>query len=82
MKVYWDEEGERRLIGRADIPDDVGPVYEVHLFGASSTITEHFIVGAATNFGPEQGDIQVEKAILLGTGQRPELLPGWQPLAS
>ena len=82
MKVYWDEEGERRLIGRADIPDDVGPVYKVHLFGASSTITEHFIVGAVTNFGPEQGDIQVEKAILLGTGQRPELLPGWQPLAS
>lgn len=82
MKVYRDEAGERRLIGRADIPDDVGPVYEVHLFGAASTITDRFNVGAVTHFGPEQGDIQVEKAILLGPGQRPELLPGWQPLAS
>ena len=82
MKVYWDEEGERRLIGRADIPDDVGPVYEVHLFGAASTITDHFTVGTVAHFGPEPGSMLVERGILLGPGQRPELLPGWQPLAS
>lgn len=82
MKVYRDEADERLLIGRADIPDDVGPVYEVHLFGASSTITDHFIVGTVTQLGPEPGDARVERAILLGIGQRPELLPGWQPLAS
>lgn len=82
MKVYCDDAGEQRLIGRADIPDDVGAVYEVHLFGASSTITDHFTVGTVTHLGPEPGDIQVERAILLGLGQRPELLPGWQPLAS
>ena len=44
MKVYLDEAGKQRLIGRADIPDDVGAVYKVHLFGASSTITDHFTV--------------------------------------
>jgi len=82
MKVYWDEEGERRLIGRADIPDDVGPVYKVQLFGAASTITDHFTVGTVAHFGPEPGSMLVEKVILLGPGQRPELLPGWQPLAS
>lgn len=82
MKVYLDEAGEQRLVGRADIPDDVGAVYEVHLFGASSTITDHFTVGTVTHLGAEPGDISVERVILLGLGQRPELLPGWQPLAS
>jgi hypothetical protein len=82
MKVYRDEVGERRLIGRADIPDDVGPVYTVQLFGAVSTITDHFTVGTVAHFGPEPGSMLVERVILLGPGQRPELLPGWQPLAS
>ena len=59
MKVYREEAGEQRLIGRADIPDDVGPVYEVHLFGAASTITDLFTVGTVTHFGPEPGDVQV-----------------------
>jgi hypothetical protein len=82
MKVYCDEAGERRLIGRADIPDDVGPVYMVQLFGAASTITDNFTIGTVAHFGPEPGSILVERVILLGPGQRPELLPGWQPLAS
>jgi hypothetical protein len=82
MKVYREEAGEQRLIGRADIPDDVGPIYTVQLFGAASTITDQFTVGAVTHFGPEPGSVLVERAILLGLGQRPELLPGWQPLAS
>lgn len=82
MKVYVDETGEKRLIGRADIPDDVGPIYEVHLFGASSTITDHFTVGAVSHLGAKPEEIHVERAIILGPGQRPELLPGWQPLSS
>jgi hypothetical protein len=82
MKVYLDEAGEQRLIGRADIPDDAGTVYEVHLFGASSTITDQFTIGTVTNLGPEPEDIQVERVILLAIGQHPEFLPGWQPLAS
>ena len=82
MKVYREEAGEQRLIGRADIPEDVGAVYEVHLFGASSIITDHFTVGTVTHLGPNPGDIQVERAILLSLGQHPEVLPGWQPLAS
>lgn len=45
MKVYLDEAGEQRLVGRADILDDVGAVYEDHLLGASSTIAEHSIFG-------------------------------------
>jgi len=82
VKVYLDEAGEQRWVGRADIPDDVGFVYEVHLFGASSTITDHFTVGTVTHLGAEPEDIQMERVILLAMGQRPELLPGWQPLAS
>ena len=82
MKVYLDDAGEKRLMGRADIPDDVGAVYEVHLFGASSTITDHFTIGTVTHLGSEPGSIQVERVVLLGSGQRPEVLPGWQPLAS
>jgi hypothetical protein len=45
VKVYLDEAGEQRLVGRADILDDVGAVYEDHLLGASSTIAEHSIFG-------------------------------------
>ena len=45
MKAYLEKAGEQRLVGRADILDDVGAVYEDHLFGASSTIAEHSIVG-------------------------------------
>lgn len=82
MKVYRDEAGEQRLIGRADIPDDVGPIYEVRLFGASSIITDHFAVGTVTHLGPKPEDIHVERVILVGLGQHPEVLPGWQPLAS
>ena len=48
MKVYLNDAPQQRLIGRADIPDDVGPVFEVHLFGASFAITDHFAVGTVT----------------------------------
>jgi len=82
VKVYVDDAGEKRLVGRADIPDDVGAVYEVRLFGLSSAITDQFTVGSVTHFGPGSTGIKVERAILLGLGQRPEILPGWQPLAS
>lgn len=82
MKVYIEDADGRRLLGRADIPDDVGLVYEVHLFGASSIITDHFAVGAITHLGPGPNDVRVERVIFVGLGQRPELLPGWEPLAS
>lgn len=82
MKVYLDEGGERRLIGRADVPSDCGPVFEVPLFGAASTIAEAFTVGAVTHL-PEGGDAPVvERAVLAPPGQLVELLPGWVPLAS
>ncbi|MFN7340810.1 MAG: hypothetical protein ACK5VI_07005 [Opitutia bacterium] len=82
VKVYVDEGGEKRLVGRADIPDDVGAFYEVHLFGASSTITDRYTIGTVTHLGPAPHEIRVERVILLAQGQLPELLPGWQPLAS
>ena len=82
MKVYIDDVPEQRLIGRADIPENVGAVFEVHLFGAASMITEQFTVGTVTHLGAKPGNTKVERAIFLGLGQRPELLPGWQPLAS
>jgi hypothetical protein len=82
MKVFLDHEGEKRLIGRADIPDDVGSFYELRLFGPRAVIREQFTVGTVTNLGPGRLELAAERVILLGPGQRPELLPGWQPLAS
>ena len=82
MKVYSDEGGDRRLIGRAEVPEDVGPVYEVPLFGAASTISESFAIGTVTHLPEGGGAPVVERAVLAAPGQLVDLLPGWQPLAS
>lgn len=82
MKVYVDDCGEKRLIGRADVPDGQDLFYEVSLFGAISTMIERFTLGVVTHL-PAGGAVPiVERAVLLSPGQQPELLPGWQPLAS
>jgi hypothetical protein len=77
-----DEGGEKRLIGRADVPENCGPVYEVPLFGAASTIAESFTVGAVTHMPEGIGAPVVERAVLAAPGQLVDLLPGWAPLAS
>ena len=82
MKVYLNDGGDRRLVGRADVPDDAGPVYEVPLFGAASVIAERFTVSAVTHLPAGGGAPVVEWAVLLAPGQLAELLPGWRPLAS
>ena len=82
MKVYLDDAGEKRLLGRAEVPEDVGAVYELPLFGAASTIVEHFAIGTVTHLPEGGGAPVVERAVVLTPDQRPELLPGWQPLAS
>ena len=82
MKVYLDQGGERRLIGRADLPDDCGPVYEAALFGSGSAISESFAVGAVTHLPAGGGAPVVEWAVLAAPGQLVEILPGWEPLAS
>jgi hypothetical protein len=80
MKVYADIDGEKILIGRADVTEDVGRIYEVDLFGPASIICEKFTIGTVTHT-PAAGPL-TERAVLLSPGQRPELLPGWTPLAS
>jgi len=82
MKVYRDDGGERSLIGRAEIPDDVGVVLDVELFGAESNIKDRFVIATITHLGPEPLEIRVERAVLVAQGQFPEFLPGWQPLSS
>ena len=82
MKVYLDDSGQKRLLGRADVPDDTGPVYQVLLFGSASTIADQFTIGTVTSLPLGGGAPIVERAVLLASGQRPEVLPGWQPLAS
>jgi hypothetical protein len=82
MKVYLDDFGEKRLVGRADIPADIGPVYEVPLFGAASIIRERFTIGTVTSLPAGEAPPRVERAVLISPGQLVELLPGWQPLAS
>lgn len=81
MKVYVDEDGEKRLVGRADIPEDSGPTFEVPLFGATSIIVELFIIGTVTHVGPG-GACRVERAVILSPLQHAELLPGFQSLSS
>ena len=75
MRVYLDEGGEKRLIGRADVPDDCGPVYEV------PAVKEAFAIGAVTRLPEGGGAPVVERAVLAAPGQFVELLPGWGPLA-
>jgi hypothetical protein len=82
VKVYLSDEHGQRLIGRADMPMGHGPVFEVPLFGAGSVIRERFTIGSVTHLPPGGGVPVVERAVLLAPGQVPELLPGWQPLAS
>ncbi|MFC7544648.1 hypothetical protein ACFQU2_41925 [Siccirubricoccus deserti] len=50
MKVYVDEGGDKRLIGRADVPPEEGPIYEVPLFGTASVIVERYTIGTVTRF--------------------------------
>jgi hypothetical protein len=82
VKVYHDDDGEKRLIGRADVPEDVGPIYEVRLFGPASTIVEQFAIGTVTHLPFGNIDPIVERAVLVAKGQYPDILPGWQPLTS
>jgi hypothetical protein len=83
MKVYVDDDdGTRRLVGRADVPEECGPVFEAPLFGAASTIAERFTVGTVTRLPDGGGAPVVERAVLASQGQLVELLPGWEPLTS
>ncbi|MGG5823770.1 hypothetical protein [Falsiroseomonas sp. HW251] len=82
MNVYADDAGEKRLVGKASVPADTGPVFEVPLFSAQSVIHETYIIGTVTHFRPCAAVPVAERAVLLAAGQSPDLLPGWTPLAS
>ena len=82
MKVYLDVDGEKRLVGRADVPETAGPVFRAPMFGAGSIIVEPFVVGAVTRLPEGGGAPVVERTVLAVPGQLVELLPGWVPLAS
>ncbi len=76
MKVYADDDGGRRLIGRADVPDDCGPVYEIPVVREALAITEGFVVGTVM-YAPDGGGAPVaERVVLAAPGQPAELLPG------
>ena len=81
MRVYLDENGDKRLVGRADVPDDCGPIFEVPVFGSASIVLERFMVGAVTRM-PFGNELIVERAVILWPGQLAEALPGWMPLAA
>ena len=83
MKVYVDEDGDKRLVGRADVPENCGPVLEVPVFGpAAPSIVEVFTVGTVTHLLEGGGAPVVERAVLAAQGQLVSLLPGWASLAS
>jgi len=79
LKVYLDVDGQKRLIGRAEIPADAGPIFEVPLFGSASTMVEQFVIGTVTHLRPGNATPMVERAVIVSPGQLFELLPGWQP---
>lgn len=83
VRVYVDDEGGRRLVWRADVPEDDGPVFEAPMLGAAApSIIETFAIGAATRLS-EGGDVPVvDRVVLAAPGQFVHLLPGWAPLAS
>jgi hypothetical protein len=82
MKVYVDENGDKRLIGRAEVPEEHGPILEVPLFGPASCIAERYTIGTVTHLPAGGGIPVVEHAILLVPGQLADLLPGWRLLTS
>ena len=82
MKVYLCENGENRLVGRADVPENAGPVFRAPMFGAASVIVEPFVIGAVTHLPKGGGAPVVERAVLASPGQLVDLLPGWAPVAS
>lgn len=82
MKVYLDLGDDRQLIGRADVPADVGAVWEVPLFGPASIIKEIFTIGTITHLDKGANLPRVERVVILSENQRPELLPGWSALSS
>ena len=81
MKVYLDLKGRIILVGRADVPEDCGDEFDVSLFGPTSRFEEDFVVANVTRLSAA-GAIVEERAIVLSPEQIPEVLPGWQPLAS
>ncbi|WBV42544.1 hypothetical protein [Pseudoroseomonas cervicalis] len=80
MKVYIIENDGYRLLGTADVADDVASL-EIPLFGRESFIVETYMVGVITHLNGEKAPA-VERAVILAEGQLPELLPKWRPLSS
>ena len=81
MRVFLDDNGEKRLIGTADVPANQGPVLEVRIFGAASLMTETFTVATLTYLHGKDPPA-TERVVLVSPLQTPSILPRWQPLAS
>ncbi len=75
MKVYRVDAEGQHLVGRADIPADSGPVFEVRLFGAASIIRETYSIGTVTHHPAGQAGPVVERVVLLEPNQPPDFLP-------
>jgi hypothetical protein len=82
MKVYLGDDNGMRLVGRAEVPEDCGMVYEVPMSGDAAAAAERFIIAAVPRPARGDGAPALERAVLAWPGQLVELLPGWQPLAS
>lgn len=82
MDVYIKEGGEMRLIGHAEVPHDCGPVFEAAIFGASAVLRVRFAIGTVPQRPTAGAPEAVVRAVLLGPGQHPDLLPGWRPVVN
>ncbi len=55
VKVYVDDDDGRQTVGRADVPEDCGPVYEVPAVTEALAVLEEFAVGTVVTHVPEGG---------------------------
>ncbi len=82
MMVFDNEAGTPRLIGRCEVQDDGGRIYEVLVDPATADpIWDRFSIDEVEIPLPEGGYIE-DRAILVAPGQDPAMLPDWEPLAS
>jgi hypothetical protein len=78
VQVYVDDNDGRRLIGRADVPEDAGPVLAVPMVGAAApSIVESFAIGAVTHLPAGGGAPVVERVVLAASGLWLGALAGW-----
>lgn len=82
MKVFQGDGYDRRLVGRAEVPEWSLPLLEVKVNRNGQKYSEAYTVGTV-NCEPNSSTGRTsERAVLVSDQQDPAWLPGWQKLDS